>query len=132
MPFLYIAIVLFMAVNRPDLIYGRRVGELGSLWILKLGILFFGVLFCLYAVRYGVTLEELFAGWFCLWCAYYLRLHVVSVLPQGLPWQQLLMQYQLFGLRFNSWLGRLVILLDGAGACLILRQTRIMGVNKGW
>lgn len=122
MPLLYIAIVLFMAVNRPDLIYGRRVGELGSLWVLKLGAVFFSILFFLYAVRYGVTLDEPSVGWFCLWCAYYLRLRVVSVLPQGLPWQQLLMQYQLFGLRFNSWLGRLVILLDGAGACLILRQ----------
>ncbi|PTU68192.1 hypothetical protein DBB33_01370 [Chromobacterium haemolyticum] len=128
MLFLYIAIVLFMAVNRPDLIYGRRVGELGSLWILKLGGVFFGALFALYAVRYGVTLDEPFVGWFCLWCAYYLRLRVVSVLPQGLPWQQLLMQYQLFGLRFNSSLGRLVILLDGAGACLILRQTRALWV----
>ncbi|QOD84265.1 hypothetical protein IEZ30_07265 [Chromobacterium haemolyticum] len=128
MPFLYIAIVLFMAVNRPDLIYGRRVGELGSLWILKLGGVFFGALFALYAVRYGVTLDEPSVGWFCLWCAYYLRLRVVSALPQGLPWQQLLMQYQLFGLRFNSSLGRLVILLDGAGACLILRQTRALWV----
>lgn len=128
MPFLYIAIVLFMVVNRPDLIYGRRVGELGSLWVLKLGAGFFSILFFLYAVRYGVTLDEPSVGWFCLWCAYYLRLRVVSALPQGLPWQQLLMQYQLFGLRFNSWLGRLVILLDGAGACLILRQIRALWV----
>ena len=52
MPLLYIAIVLFMAVNRPDLIYGRRVGELGSLWMLKLGL-------CSSAYYFSCTLSDM-------------------------------------------------------------------------